>query len=98
VIFGHGRAAALSATVAIVATNGDGGAERRITRAPRGYEDDQPDWSPDGTRLAFTRCPARADGRCHVFVVNAAGTRLTRLGPSCNGPLPSCEDRRLLVT
>jgi TolB protein len=74
--------------------NANGTSEHRVTRAPKRYEDDQPDWSPDGTRLVFTRCPmSDVNGRCHVFAVGASGTKLTRLGPSCNGPPPGCEDR-----
>ena len=43
---------------------------RRLTR--NRVADGSPDWSPDGTRIAFAR------GR-HVYVVNADGTGLRRL-------------------
>lgn len=40
-------------------------------------EDREPEWSPDGTRLAFES--ARDGGVGHVYVMNADGTGVTRL-------------------
>jgi Tol biopolymer transport system component len=37
-----------------------------------------PTWSPDGQRLAFTRCPKR---RCSVYVIDADGAGERRLVP-----------------
>jgi Tol biopolymer transport system component len=42
----------------------------------RGASDTAPDWSPDGTRLAFT---SREEGNFEIYVVNANGTGRTRL-------------------
>jgi Tol biopolymer transport system component len=51
--------------------------------------DNHPDWSPDGSRIAFERCSTR----CEVWVMNADGSGANRLGPDCNVPPPHCEDR-----
>jgi Tol biopolymer transport system component len=52
------------------------GREHRLTET-RG--DDNPTWSPDGKRIAFTRAFNR-DGDSHVFVVNADGSGLRQVG------------------
>lgn len=61
--------------------NADGSEEQKVTRAPVGYFDDQPDWAPDGSLLAFTRCPA--NGPCAVYTVRADGSALKRLSKPC---------------
>jgi Tol biopolymer transport system component len=74
----------------------DGSSERQLTHPPKGTLDDLPDWSPDGTRLVFSRCPA--DNVCHLMIVNADGTGLRELTPACPSPpgpkgLPrGCQD------
>ena len=45
-----------------------GGDQRRLT--PRGAVDQQPSWSPDGSRIAFVR--ERADGRGEIYAVDAS--------------------------
>jgi Tol biopolymer transport system component len=71
---------------ALYTMNSDGTNVRRIVRpARRGAHDDQPDWSPNGRRLVFTRCPA--DGLCFVMIVNADGTGLRRVTPRCTRKL-----------
>jgi hypothetical protein len=42
--------------------------------------DDDPDWSPDASTIAFTRCPL-ANGPCQVAAMRPNGTGLKRLGP-----------------
>jgi TolB protein len=78
---------------AIFTINPDGSGETRITHAPNGTFDDQPDWSPDGSLIAFTRCPVN-NGSCAIYIVYADGSGLKRLSPPC--PLhaipPKCED------
>ncbi len=60
--------------------NADGTGERKLTH-PRGEMlDSQPDWSPDGSKIAFMRCVQS----CQVWSVNASGTGLRRLGPCCD--------------
>jgi TolB protein len=79
-----------SQTRAIFAVNADGSGERQLTNPQTGTYDDQPDWSPDGTKVAFERCL----NRCELWVMNADGSGAVRLGPDCqNVPPPACEDR-----
>ena len=57
--------------------NPDGTGERRLTHPGR-MEDGQPDWSPDGSRIAFQRCTSA----CNVWTITSSGTGLRRLGPA----------------
>jgi TolB protein len=81
---------------AVLTIAADGSGERQITRPPAHTLDDLPDWSPDGRRLVFSRCPP--DNVCRLMIVNADGTGLRSLTRSCRthpGPkgLPrGCED------
>jgi Tol biopolymer transport system component len=57
--------------------NPDGTAKTQLTSAPE--SDSEPDWSPDGTRIAFDRCdpvgPCRSPGSAHsVYVMDADGS------------------------
>ena len=69
--------------------NPDGTGARKLPHVPRTLEDN-PDWSPDGTRIAFDRCKTN----CEVWTARADGTHGTRLGPDClDRPGTACEDR-----
>jgi len=57
--------------------NADGTGGRKLT-TPGAKEDGQPDWSPDGSRIAFQRCT----DDCNVWTVAASGAGLRRLGPA----------------
>jgi TolB protein len=65
----------------IFTINADGSGEQAVTRSPSGYFDDQPDWAPDGSLLAFTRCPT--NGPCAVYTVHPDGSTLKRLSKPC---------------
>jgi TolB protein len=75
--------------------NPDGSDVRQIWRSPPHAVDDQPDWSPDGTKLAFTRVP---QGPNWVGLINADGTGLRHVTPRCtkaftpNRVPAGCED------
>lgn len=73
-------------TGALFAARPDGSHERQILQPPEGFIDDDPDWSPDGERIAFVR---RDNSACGVdsiyswlFVVDADGSNLTQLTTS----------------
>ena len=69
--------------------NPDGTGARKLPHVPHTLEDN-PDWSPDGTRIAFDRCKTN----CEVWTARADGTHGTRLGPHClDRPDTACEDR-----
>jgi TolB protein len=68
--------------------NPDGTGERKFEHMKRS-EDLQPDWSPDGTKIAFTRC-GRA--RCELWTVKYDGTASRRVGPDCLRKT-NCVDR-----
>lgn len=70
--------------------NADGTGEHQIVRSPKGMVVDQPDWSPDGSLIVFTRCVV--DGGCGVYTVGVAGTGLKRLSPGCATAATPCED------
>jgi TolB protein len=70
-------------TQEIKVANVDGTADRALTSDD--FTDDQPSWSPDGSRLAFTSV---RDGNSDIYVMNADGSNVVRL---TNDPNP--DDR-----
>jgi len=71
---------ALGSPSRLAVVTADGKALQKLPKTKQ-VSDDDPDWSPDGGRIAFTRCPVR-DGRCHVYAMRARGSAATRLGPA----------------
>lgn len=77
-------------TRAIFVINPDGTSESQLTHPASGVVDDQPDWSPDGSKISFEHCALR----CEVWTMNEDGSGLKRLGPNCiEIEPPACEDR-----
>ena len=68
--------------------NPDGTGERKFEHIMRS-EDVQPDWSPDGAKIVFTRC---GSARCELWTVKHDGTGFKRVGPDCLRKT-SCIDR-----
>lgn len=78
-------------TAHIMVANSDGSGQRSITHAAEGIEDDQPDWSPDGSHILFQRCV----GACAIWRMSADGSGLRRLTPRCPAGAhtgPRCPD------
>jgi TolB protein len=75
-------------------TNADGAGARKLEAVGPNVVDEQPDWSPDGTSIAFDRCPDAGQGVCGIYAIRADGSGLTRLTPRCppHGSLPRCVD------
>ena len=59
----------------IYVMNGDGSGQTRLTNSR--YEDTEPDWSPDGSKIAFTS--TRGGNLGDIYVMNADGSGVTRL-------------------
>ena len=56
----------------------DGTGDHALDAVTTGAEDN-PDWSPDGTRLTFVGAGDRSDGNAGLWVIGADGTGLERL-------------------
>src|SRR3954447_25587569 len=63
---------------------------KRVTRPTRGTVDGNPDWSPDGSRIVFTRQPST--GAYSIWTVRGSGASLRRVSPPCppGDGIPRC--------
>ena len=70
--------------------NADGTSVGKITHPPNGTEDTNPDWSPDGSRIVFSRAPST--GAHSIWTVRPDGAGLRRLTPYCRpgAGIPKC--------
>ena len=59
----------------IYTMNADGSDEVNVTKE-NDFDDQDPDWSPDGSEIAFH---SERDGNNEIYVINANGSGLTRL-------------------
>ena len=64
----------------VVVANSDGSGQRTVTHSSRQYEDDQPDWSSDGSRILFERC---VSDTCHLWTMRPDGSHQRRLSAPC---------------
>lgn len=67
---------------AVFTVQPDGTHAHQVTHPPKGVVDDQPDWSPDGSLISFTRCLPN-NGLCHVWTVAPDGSGSAPVGPLC---------------
>jgi Tol biopolymer transport system component len=91
--------------VAIFTMNANGSNLTQLTQknTPTSSEDHLPQWSPDGTKIAFTRLNTTAapTNSCAVEVMNADGSKVQELTPfriDGGGPYWSPNGRRILYS
>jgi len=60
--------------------NADGSAVVRLTHSPAGVLNEDFDWSPDGTEIAFRT--NRDSGNPDIYVMNADGSNPTSIAPN----------------
>ncbi len=65
----------------LYSANADGSAERRLTWT--GAWEQSPSWSPDGTKIAYSRASA-GGGRWRIWVMNADGSDQKQLTPTAD--------------
>jgi len=90
VVFSSERAGGLQLFV----TSLNGGAASQLTYT--GYQNDQPDWSPDGKKIAFS---GKNRGNFDIFVMDANGSNIRRLtrGEGSNESPTWAPDSRYLA-
>ena len=68
----------------LYAISSDGSNEQQLTQPLTSTVDDEPSWSPDGTRLVFTRRTkvGTHSEQMRLFTVSADGSKLTQVSPA----------------
>lgn len=59
------------------------GEESRLTYSGEGMNSNIPQWSPDGTRIAFASNRDDDAGRSSIYVMDGDGTNVRRLAEDC---------------
>ncbi|MEU9048725.1 MULTISPECIES: hypothetical protein [unclassified Kitasatospora] len=70
-------------TSAIVTLSPDGSGQHQITQPPDRARDDRPDWSPDGTAVAFDRTDPQT-GTARLWTVAASGDGAHQISQLCD--------------
>lgn len=80
---------------AIVTFTPDGAGQHQVTQPPARALDDRPDWSPDGTTIAFDRTDPQT-GAARLWTVPADGGTEHQVSPLCESGTADCanEDER----
>jgi len=55
--------------------NADGSHERRVATDDKRFADRQPDFTPDGSHIVFSRCEGSEKDICAIWKMRADGTR-----------------------
>lgn len=82
-------------TSAIVTLAPDGTDWHQVTQPPDRTRDDRPDWSPDGSTIAFDRTDPRS-GAARLWTVSTSGDGARQIGQLCETGTADCtnEDER----
>ncbi|MFJ9448668.1 hypothetical protein ACIRRH_43840 [Kitasatospora sp. NPDC101235] len=80
---------------AIVTLSPDGSGQRQVTQPPARALDDRPDWSPDGTTIAFDRTDPQT-GTARLWTIPTSGGPEHQVSQLCDGGIADCanEDER----
>ncbi|MBV6703476.1 hypothetical protein KV557_41485 [Kitasatospora aureofaciens] len=78
-------------TSAIVTVGPDGTGERQVTQPPDRARDERPDWSPDGSTIAFDRTDPRT-GATRLWTVSASGDGAQQIGQLCESGTADCTN------
>ena len=89
-VFSGALPSAPDVTGSIYRVHADGTGLRRLTNPPRGISDEDPEWSPDGTKIVFTRYKDFAGG---LYVMNSDGSNLRRLSPMSSNDVSASWQR-----
>ncbi|MFE2729419.1 TolB family protein [Kitasatospora sp. NPDC059327] len=80
-------------TSAVFTVTADGTALQQLTRPPGDGRDDHPDWSPDGSTIAFDRTETE-NGTARLWTVSADGEGAHPLGQLCEPDAADCTNEQ----